>query len=320
MNPAAKEGRVLVSITDWDVEAWLEAFRTTAPEREFVTEPDGSDDPSIKYAVVWKQPSGLMSSLPNLELVFSLGAGVDHVLTDPSLPDAPIVRIVSPDLTMRMSEYVVWQVLDHFRKGAAYRLQQQEKVWKELSQPAASAMTIGIVGLGVLGTDSARILRSLGFKICGWSRTQKSVDGVICYSGDDGLESLLAQGDIVVVLLPLTPQTKGMINQEFLGAMKRKTPIGGPVLINAGRGGLQIEADILEALNSGKLMAASLDVFETEPLDANSALWTHPSVMITPHAAACSDPATLAVEVVRQMDDFEKGIVPTGLVNRDAGY
>lgn len=320
MSSQVDVGRVLISITGWDIEPWLAAFRAAAPNRKFVTEPDSTDDPSIKYAVVWKQPQGILSSLSKLELVFSLGAGVDHVLTDTSLPDVPIARIVSPDLTLRMSEYVVWQVLDHFRQGAAYRSQQQNKIWKELAQPAATAITIGIVGLGVLGIASARILRALGFQLSGWSRTQKNIEGIDCYCGDAGMAELLATSDIVVVLLPLTAQTKGIINRDFLAAMKTDTPIGGPVLINAGRGGLQREADILAALNSGALMAASLDVFETEPLDQKSSLWEHPGVMVTPHVAANSEPTVLAREVIEQIDRFENGHAPNGLVDRDAGY
>ncbi len=312
--------RILVAVTGWDVEPWLAALRQAAPEREFVTEADGADDPSIKYAVVWNQHRGSLSSLPNLEMIFSMGAGVDHVLNDTSLPDVPIVRIVSPDLTMRMSEYVVWQVLDHFRNGPAYRSQQNEGIWRELPQPAANAVTVGIVGLGVLGMDAARILRSIGFSVCGWSRTQKLIDGIACFSGDTGLKQLLSQSDIIVVLLPLTSKTKGLINREFLDSMKQETPIGGPVLINAGRGGLQIEADILAALNNGRLMAASLDVFEAEPLDQNSPLWHHPAVTVTPHIAASSEPTVLAAEIIRQMDRFENGEVPRGVVDRESGY
>ena len=264
--------------------------------------------------------AGALSSLPNLEAIFSLGAGVDHVLNDTTLPDVPIIRIVSPDLTMRMSEFVVWRVLDHFRQGPAYRSQQNEKTWRELPQPAANAMTVGIVGLGVLGMDSARILHSMGFSICGWSRTQKQIDGIECFWGDDGLGKVLARSDIVVVLLPLTPKTKGLINREFLKLLKVETPIGGPVLINAGRGGLQNEADILAALDKGRLMAASLDVFEAEPLDHNSLLWQHPAVTVTPHIAASSEPTVLAAEIVRQMDRFEIGEAPTGVVDRKSGY
>lgn len=312
--------RILVAVTGWDVEPWLAALSEAAPDREFVIESDGPDDASIRYAVVWNQRRGALSSLPNLEMIYSMGAGVDHVLNDTSLPDVPIVRIVSPDLTMRMSEYVVWRVLDHFRQGPAYRSQQSGKIWRELPQPAANAMTVGIVGLGVLGIDAARILRSMGFSICGWSRTQKQIDGVECSWGDDGWKQVLAQSDIVVVLLPLTPKTKGLINREFLDSMKEETPIGGPVLINAGRGGLQNETDILAALDQGRLMAASLDVFEAEPLDQNSPLWNHPAVTVTPHVAASSEPTVLAAEIVRQMERIESGEVPSGLVDRKSGY
>jgi glyoxylate/hydroxypyruvate reductase A len=309
-----------MALSGWDPDPWLAAFRMAAPALEIVTTLDDPGDPNIRYAIVWNQPAGLLSGLPGLKAIFSLGAGVDHVVADPTLPDLPIVRIVSPDLTMRMGEYVAWRVLDHFRQGNTYRDQQAARRWQELPQPSASSVRVGIAGLGVLGTHSARILATLGFKVSGWSRTAKSVEGIKCHSGKSGLASFLAESDIVVVLLPLTRETRGMLNRDFFEGMKRETPIGGPVLINAGRGGLQNEADILEALGKGGLMAASLDVFQAEPLPPDSPLWNHPRVTITPHAAASSDPDSLAPEIVRQIDNFEKDRMLSGIVDRKSGY
>ncbi|GIL01227.1 MAG: glyoxylate/hydroxypyruvate reductase A [Alphaproteobacteria bacterium] len=317
---SVERGRVLLAVTGWDPGPWLAEFARAAPDREIVRAPAGPDDPTIRYALVWKPPPGLMSRLPNLAAIFSLGAGVDHVIDDTTLPDVPIVRIVADDLTNRMSEYVVWQVLDHLRQGRLYRAWQARRQWREAPQPAAGDVTVGIMGLGALGTDAAGKLAMLGFRLAGWSRRPKHLAGIACHSGEDGLAPFLGTSDILVVLLPLTAQTRGIINRRTLALMKRETPLGGPVLINAGRGGLQVEADIVEALDNGALMAASLDVFETEPLPATSPLWDHPAVTVTPHAAATSDPRRLVPIMARQMDDFEAGRPLANLVDRKAGY
>ncbi|GGE09685.1 glyoxylate/hydroxypyruvate reductase A [Aureimonas endophytica] len=312
---------ILISITGYDPERWAEIFRRAAPGRQVVTAPAGPADPAIRYAIVWKQPEGLLAGLPNLTAIFSLGAGVDHILRDRTLPDRPVVRIVAEDLTARMSEYVVWRVMDHFRRGFAYRAQQGQKLWHERLQPAAREITVGIMGLGNLGRDAAEKLKVLGFRVAGWSRTERRVDGVDTFAGEAGLGPFLAASDILVVLLPATPETKGILDAKLLSRLKRQTPLGaGPVLINAGRGSLQVEADILAALDAERLSEASLDVFESEPLPAASPLWTHPRVFVTPHAAAVSDPTALVPEILKQIEAFERGEPLRHVVDRQAGY
>lgn len=314
-------GTILLSVTGFDPAVWREEIERAAPGRTVVTEPDGPDDAAIDYAVVWKQRPGVLNRLPNLKAIFSIGAGVDHIFADPNVPDVPIVRVVADDLTERMSEYVVWQVLDHHRKGPRYRRQQAEKIWNEdRMQPAARDVTVGILGLGVLGLDAARKLAMLGFEVAGWSRTEKEVDGIATFAGDDGLAGFLAVSDIVVCLLPLTPTTRGILSKPLFARMKRRGPLGPAVLINAGRGDLQNEADILAALENGWLGAASLDVFQTEPLPETSPLWTHPRVTITPHAAATSVPSALIPPMIAQMEAHDRGEPLTNLVDRDAGY
>ncbi|WP_206455257.1 2-hydroxyacid dehydrogenase [Aurantimonas marina] len=299
---------------------WLEALKAAGGDRPIVLEPTTSADTAIDYAVVWKQPPGLLENLPNLKAIFSLGAGVDHILADKQLPDVPVVRIVAEDLSSRMSEYIVWRVLDHFRRGRAYRSQQAQKIWHERMQPAAHEITVGFMGFGELGQDAATKLKPLGFKIAGWSRTEKSVAGAETFAGQAGLDGFLAATDILVVLLPLTPETRGIIDAGLLSRLKRQTPLGGPVVINAGRGGLQNEAAILDALDRDILLEASLDVFNVEPLPASSPLWTHPRVFVTPHAAAVSDPDALAPAVMRQIAAHERGEKLQGVVDRKAGY
>jgi glyoxylate/hydroxypyruvate reductase len=321
MSENNNRGRILLSLTGWNPDVWLNQLAESAPHRTTVLEPEGEADPSIEYAVVWKPRPKALGRLPRLKAIFSVGAGVDHVFSDPDLPDVPIVRVVSPDLTARMSEYVVWQVLDHHRLGPRYRQQQVDRIWEEdRSQPAASDITIGIMGLGELGTDAAAKLRCLGFKVSGWSRTAKKIDGVTCHAGSEGLDPFLATADIIVVLLPLTPDTREILNKDLFARMTKRGPLGAPILINAGRGGLQNEADILTALDAGHLSAVTLDVFQQEPLPADSPFWTHPGVTITPHAAAASMPASLIGPMVTQMDAHDRGEPLTNLVDRNAGY
>lgn len=317
----AKKGNILLAVTGWDPGVWKRELEKCAPDREVLLEPGGEADPSIHYAVVWKQRPSLLSRLPNLRAIFSLGAGVDHIFHDSDLPDVPIGRVVSPDLTMRMSEYVIWQVLDHHRRGAEYRLRQSRRNWDEIEdQPPASRVTVGIMGLGELGRDAARKLRLLGFRVTGWSRRAQQVDGVECYDGGAGFGDFLASANIFVVLLPLTDETKGILNRKTFAKMSKHGHFGAPVIINAGRGGLQIEADILEALAEGVLSAVSLDVYESEPLPEDSPLWLHPNVTITPHAAASSSPAALVGPIVDDMDACDRGETIANLVSKTAGY
>ncbi|WP_062222917.1 2-hydroxyacid dehydrogenase [Aureimonas sp. D3] len=311
---------LLLSVTGFDPTRWHDAMLKAAPGETIVLRPETAGDPSIRYAVVWKQPPGVLEGLPNLQAVFSLGAGVDHILADRTVPDVPIVRIVADDLTARMSEYVVWRVLDHHRRGMVYRAQQAARLWNERRQPAAGDVQVGILGLGELGRDAAEKLRLLGFKVSGWSRRERQVEGVTTFHGEEGLGAILAQSDILVVLLPLTSETRGLIDDAFLSRLKRETPLGTPVLINAGRGGLQVDSAILRALNDNRLMEASLDVFEREPLAADSPLWRHPRVFVTPHAAASSDPEALAPIIMRQIAAHRRGEALTNIVDRSAGY
>jgi glyoxylate/hydroxypyruvate reductase A len=309
--------RVLLAVTGFNPQRWRDLL---AARREVVLEPDGEADPSISYAVVWKQRPNILAKLPRLKAIFSLGAGVDHLFQDPGLPAVPIVRVVADNLTQYMTEYVVWRVLDHHRQGMLYRSQQERRVWREPPQRPAGEVSVGVMGLGHLGRATARALLALGFRVNGWSRKGEPMEGVEIFRGDAGLAPFLNATDILVVLLPLTPATEGIVDYRLLGQLRRRNAVGGAVLINAGRGRLQRDADIVRALDDGTLKEASLDVFETEPLPAESPLWGHPKVFITPHAAAMSDPVHLVHPMLDQMDAFDRGEQLRDLVDREAGY
>lgn len=311
------KGRILLAVTGFNPQRWHELL---SAERQVVLEPDGPTDPSVRYAVVWKQRPNLLSRLPNLKAIFSIGAGVDHIFADKTVPDVPIVKVVADNLSQHMSEYILWRVMDHHRQGALYRAQQQKKIWFEPPQRVASDISVGIMGLGSLGRAAATLLLGAGFRVNGWSRRDRPMDGVTTWHGDAGLVPFLNATDILVVLLPLTPDTRGIVNYNLLKNLRRRNGLGGAVLINAGRGRLQKDEDILRALEDGTLKEASLDVFEIEPLPKTSALWKHPKVFVTPHAAATSDPAHLVPIMLRQMDAFERGEALENVVDRNAGY
>jgi glyoxylate/hydroxypyruvate reductase A len=312
---------ILLVVTGLDARSWEARFRGLAPRRDIRLWPERLGDPAdIGYACAWHPPRGLLATLPNLKAVFSLGAGVDHLISDPALPDVAVVRIVDPDLTMRMTEYVVLHVLLHHRRQRLYDAQQRERLWHEHEQPPASAVAVGVMGLGALGCDAARALARLGFRTAGWSRTPKALPGIETFHGQDGLEGFLRRTEILVCLLPATPATQGILRLELLRKLERHGAAGGAYLINVGRGALQVDADILAALEEGALAGATLDVFPTEPLPAASPLWTHPRVTITPHNAAASDPRALVVNLLRQIDRLEAGLPLEHVVDRAVGY
>jgi glyoxylate/hydroxypyruvate reductase A len=262
----------------------------------------------------------VLATLPNLRGIVSLGAGVDHLFADPSLPDLPLARVVDDDLTARMSEWVVLHALMHLRRQRLYDAFQRERVWNDIRPaPGARELRVGIMGTGVLGQDAARKLAIIGFDVAGWSRTKRDMAGIPSF-GEAELDAFLARTDLLVALLPLTPQTRGMLNLSLFRRLARDGVFGAPALMNAGRGGLQVEADILAALDEGILAAATLDVFETEPLPASSRLWGHPRVTVTPHNSAISDEDAVGRFVLRQIDRHERGLPFETPVDRDRRY
>jgi glyoxylate/hydroxypyruvate reductase A len=313
---------LLYLLNNWDVDLWAQTMRRQAPDLDVRIWPkDTGRIEDITYAVAWLPPPNVLKSLPNLKVIFSLGAGVDAILKDPTLPDGvPIARVNDPDLTMRMSEYVVMQVLMHHRQQRRMDENQRKRIWDCFETHAASALTIGIMGLGIMGSDSARKLAMMGFKVVGWSRTRKIIPDVECFAGAAELDSFLERTDILVCLLPHTPETTGIIDRELIRKLSHKGPLGGPILINAGRGKQQVENDILTALDAGELQAATLDVFQTEPLPEDSRFWSHPRVTVTPHAAADSDPDTITAYVLGQIRRHQRGLPVENIIDPKLGY
>jgi glyoxylate/hydroxypyruvate reductase A len=280
----------------------------------------GCDPAQVHFAAVWKPVPGDLAAFANLKAIFNLGAGVDALMADKTLPDVPLVRVAVDDLTFRMTEYVALHVLMHHRQQLYLLNSQRAGRWAPKVQWPASAVSVGIMGLGVLGAHAADVLRRIGFKVAGWSRSAREIDGIDCFAGGHEFDAFLRRTDILVCLLPLTPDTREILNRSVFSRLNRASPLGAPVLINAGRGGLQNEADILACLDDGTLGAVSLDVFVQEPLPGDSPFWTHPKVVLSPHNAADTDPDEISKYVARQIAQFEASGALDNVVDRKRGY
>jgi glyoxylate/hydroxypyruvate reductase A len=291
------------------LQAWLPLLSRALPHDRITT----SLDEKIDVALVATPPAGVLRKLGGVKLIQSLWMGVEGLLADPDYPKGvPLARLVDPGMVAAMSETVLAHVLDWHRRHNQYREQQRARQWLRHTQYMAADRTIGLLGLGELGADAARKLLALGFNVAGWSRTPKQLEGVKCFTD---LSAMLPRCDAVVCLLPLTAQTRGILNSENLGKIKRKG-----VLINVARGAHVVRQDLIAALDSGQLAHAYLDVFETEPLPQDDPLWAHPKVSITPHTAALTEPRTAVPKIVENVERARRGEAPLNRVDFEAGY
>jgi glyoxylate/hydroxypyruvate reductase A len=307
---------LLVSTKPATMQVWREELLALDPTLDIRLFPETGPIEDITAAVTWNHPPADLHRYPNLRLLISMGAGVDHLFRPPGPPPGvAVVRLVDRLLTTAMSEYVMLAVLRHHRQDAGYRALQAARVWQELPAPDTEATRIGIMGLGNLGTDAARKLAALGFQVAGWSRTAKALPGIETFAGEAGLMPFLARTDILVCLLPLTPATEGIINARTLAALPR-----GAYVINAARGGHVVEEDLLAALDEGHVSGATLDVFRTEPLPAEHPFWGHPKVILTPHAASITIPRSVAPQVVDNLARLREGRPLTNVVDVAVGY
>jgi glyoxylate/hydroxypyruvate reductase A len=308
---------VLLSTKAATMETWRDALLALDPSLEIRMFPDAGAPEEIEAAVVWTaHDMGELRRYPNLRLIVSMGAGVDHLLRPPGPPlGIPVARLVDRMLTSQMGEWVLLNVLRFHRQDLQYRALQRERSWLELPAPVTSERRIGILGLGELGTHAAGLLRGLGFPVLGWTRRPRRIEGVETFHGEEGLADMAARSDILVCLLPLTPATRGIVDARLLA---RLPP--GAFVINGARGGHVVDADLLAALDSGQLAGAALDVFEPEPLPAEHPFWAHPRVVMTPHAASITIPASAAPQVIENIRRAREGRALINLVDFAAGY
>lgn len=307
---------ILYAVKDHEGGIWREALTEHFPDMDFRVAPDIGDPADIDLTLVWKPPPGLLAGLPNLKLIYNLGAGVEALLDDETTPkDIPILRLIDPALTLGMTEYVVHMVL-HFHRGFQ-KFQELEtlKDWQEIRFPMASERRIGILGLGELGGHAARRLASMDFDVAGWAQSRKELHLVEDYIGDRVLDAFLARTDILVCLLPLTDKTRGIINADTLSKLPK-----GAYVINAARGAHVIDDDLLAALNSGHIAGAALDVFNQEPLPADHPYWGHDKVIVTPHIASITQPKSATKIVADNLNRFLAGEMPDCIVDIEYGY
>jgi len=312
---------LLLHLSDVEEARWAETYRAALPGVRVVRRGDAYDPAAVDYIFVWKPKVDAFDGLSGLKAVLSLGAGVDALLRHPNLPkNVPVVRFMDADLTQRMSDYVVANVAMHQRLVTRFKRDQAARRWKQLYPPASWHISVGIMGLGALGQDAIRHLKVSGYQLRGWSRSPKTIEGVETFAGPEQFEAFLAGTDILVNLLPLTPETTGILNYATLSKLRRDGLDGGPVLINAARGGHQKDADIVRALQDGTLAAASLDVFEVEPLPQDSPLWGLDNCYFTPHIAAASSETTGVAYFSKAIRDHEAGLPLPNVIDRERGY
>ncbi|UCH47607.1 MAG: glyoxylate/hydroxypyruvate reductase A [Betaproteobacteria bacterium] len=294
---------------------WRQAFAAALPEMPFQVWPDVEDTESVRYALVWNPPSGLLEKLPNLRAVLALGAGVDALLADPATPQVPVLRLLDAGLAPQMAEYAVYAVLHFHRRMRDYEKQQKQRIWNQLAPMPARSWSVGIMGTGVIGGLILEHLVTLGYLACGWSRSGTSIQGVESFAGEAELEAFLSKCRVVINVLPLTPHTIGILGRRTFNAMPR-----GSYVVNIGRGGHLIEEELVAALDSGQIAGAMLDVFNEEPLPQSSPLWSHPNVIVTPHIAGVTIAAEAEAQVIENVKRMERGEQPVGVVDRAKGY
>jgi glyoxylate/hydroxypyruvate reductase A len=301
--------KILFASQTESAEVWLPLLRQALPHDELVALPDASVD----IALVATPPAGTFQKLGRPKLVQSLWMGVEKLLADPAYPrGVPLARLVDPGMVSAMSETVLAHVLDWHRHLYRYRVQQRGREWKRIEQRMAADRTVGLLGLGELGSDAARKLLALGFNVAGWSRRPKALAGVRCFTD---LEEMLRITDALVCLLPLTAQTASLLNARTFGVMRR-----GGCVINVARGTHLVTRDLVAALASGQLAHAYLDVFDPEPLPAGDPLWAHPGVTVTPHIAALTEPRTAVPKIAENVERVRRSERPANLVDFQAGY
>lgn len=306
--------QLIIDSTTKDLNPWKSAFQEALPNIKVITWDEIEDPDQVEVAILWNHRSEFFHKLKKVRLVCSLGAGVDHILKDPLLPsDMLITRIIADELSGPMSVFCIGAITYFERKFDYFKELQQQKIWDQQFDPERH-LHIGIMGMGALGQDLATKLVALDFRVSGWSQTKKTISGVQSFVANE-LDDFLASIDLLVCLLPATPDTYQILNANLFEKMK-----SGTYLINVARGHHQVNQDIVDALDSGKLAGAFLDVFPVEPLPSTDPLWLHPKVIVTPHIAVVTKLEAAVPQIVQNIDNLQKGKPLINTVDRSKGY
>lgn len=305
--------RITFCCTDTASEPWLQGLRVALPDADVTLWSSGA--PPADYAVVWAPPQQFFDEQSQLKAVFNIGAGVDALLKLQLPPQAQIVRLDDAGMSVQMAEYVCHAVIRHFREFDAYEAATRQGKWSFRKPRARADFPVGIMGLGVLGERVARALAYFEFPVNGWSRSPKAVDGVQCYSGVEGFKDFLAASRVLVCLLPLTADTRDVMNRDTLAQL-----LPGGYVVNVARGAHLVDEDLLALLDSGHLAGATLDVFRTEPLPPEHSFWTHPKVSVTPHTSARTLRSESIAQIAGKLAALQRGEPVAGVVGRGRGY
>ncbi|MEP7350216.1 MAG: glyoxylate/hydroxypyruvate reductase A [Sphingorhabdus sp.] len=295
--------------------AWQEAVTRALPEVRFSCWPDAANLAEIRQVVAWTLPDEVIAALPNLEILFSVGAGIDQLDTARLPENLRIVRMIEPGIIGTMADYVAMAALALHRDLPFHVAEQRagRSSWRDVAP--AQQCRVGVMGLGELGRASLAKLAPLGFGLSGWSRSQYAIEGVACFAGETGLAPFLADCDILACLLPLTAETRHILNRDIFAMLPR-----GAKLINAARGGHLVQDDLLTALDSGQLASAMLDVTDPEPLPAGHPFYSHPAILLTPHVAGITRTDSAVVSLIDNLDRLLRGEPLVGEVDRRRGY
>lgn len=305
---------VLLLSTTLDLGYLVEPMQAALPGADVRLWPD-VDPQAVEMAICWRPPAGVLAGMPRLRLIHSIGAGVDHITADPDLPDRPLCRMIDGAMAAGIREYVLWSVLYFHRDFDFAARQREQRLWEARAPIPAGDWTVGVLGLGAIGLGVAAALRDLGYRVRGWSRGPKQVEGVECFAGPDGLVPCIEACDVVVSILPLTAETRRLFDRRVLARMKP-----GAAFVNVGRGEQLVLDDLLGLLDEGHLRGAVLDVFEIEPLPPDHPAWRHPAVVVTPHMASRTDRCDIARQAA---ENWRRAIGQQpliGLVERERGY
>jgi len=309
--------RILLHRADGKTEPWIKDFAKYLPEAEVEIWHAGEKNQACDYAVVWSPPEAMLPELAQVKAIFVTGAGVDSLLKfSDALPShIPIIRLEDAGMALQMAEYVTHSVLRYFRRLDEYEVQARAGQWLPLPQHPKEDFAVGILGMGVLGTRVLEALAPFGFPLRGWSRTEKSMAGVQCFHGADGLDTFLRGSRVLVCMLPLTPDTNNLINRTNMSKLPQ-----GSYLINVARGAHVAEPDLLALIKSGHIAAATLDVFRNEPLPAQHPFWQEPRITITPHISALTLRRESVQQIAEKIRKTAQGETVAGVVDRNRGY
>jgi len=306
---------LLFKIDDARGQVWKSLFQHHAPDIDVRLESDDGDPADVRYFASWIAPKALHSTYPNLQVVFATSAGVDQFDLSELPPHIDVVRMLDPGIAQGIIEYACFAVLSLHREIPLYLDQQRQQQWQNRPLLPASQRRVGVMGLGNLGVAVLQSLQAFGFALSGWARSAKTIDGVQCFAGQAQLKPFLNQCDVLICLLPLTDDTRGIINAELLAALPQ-----GAKLINLGRGRHLVEADLLDALASGQVDRAILDVLNDEPPAADHPYWQHPRIWLTPHIGAMTSPQTAFEVLLANIRRHQRGEFMPGTIDRSEGY